>query len=59
MIDTVFDLMQTQTFRKEFSNEDVRAFRNNIHRMKNTYLDLRRDGMRLADGESISAIEER
>lgn len=54
VIDAVFNLLQTQTFHKEFSDEDIRAFRNNIHRIKNTYLDLRRDGMHLADGKSIT-----
>lgn len=57
VVDTVFELMQTEEFHGVFSREEMNLFRKYIHVIKNTFLDLRRGGMHIP-GKKGQTVEE-
>lgn len=52
--DAVFDLMQSEDFTDRFSSDDIFALQHSVHLIKNTFMDVRKGGMHLKDGQSMS-----
>ena len=55
--DAVFNLMQMEDFTEKFSEEDIAGFQECIHIIKNTFMDLRVDGMHPKEKEGLSVQE--
>lgn len=52
--DAVFSLMQMDNFAEKFSKEDIAELQQSVHVIKNTFMDLREDGMHLKEREGLS-----
>ena len=55
--DAVFDLLRMDAADEVFSKEDIAVLQHRVHQIKNTFMDMRTDGMHLKEKKGIPVKE--